>query len=1370
MKIFLIIFSICSCLIGSLRAEENGMTFYLSFDKPDIAAFAKGAPNALKQSHPGKLIPGVKGMAMQLEGSDLIKYTSKDNYDNARGSLSMWIMVDNKQKGSFYAFREGKGNKKPELRINYIPAQGGFFITHHYCFGKIITSNTIKAWNNLVITWDKNIGAKFYLNGKFYMIRPKGECDLTAPFLKYQRPAKTSETFSIGGNCNQAGRLNDVFSIDELKIYDRVLTEKEINENFNVLTPVKIKLAEPVLDWKNSRQKLIIKNTSEHTVKGALNWRIFNWSKTNPPENIGSFGKPRTIELKSGEVKEVSLQPEGLTRTGRYCVNAQIQLKDCRIDRSMFFVYFSKELQKQEVQGHSALKLKLLKEFDCAKTYGVDEFCDDGMSKVVDSSLGKYRTTGDVRYSRFAYRFFVEKVGKPHVAEVLWPDNHEFEMEVVIDSKYGGGFHIVDNGIIAGQKYPNTNKLKTYKLIFWPPHKECTIQIVVHPEGGPRGGARGAVYPAAAKSIKIYQVDNAHLPAVKLTNLPPSNKQRTVGVEDEDCSTRREFSIFALDHDVPKKNDKMDFSTWYSGLTRRFDYMKFVGQNLFGHTVYHYRGTIFPGICNRFTAQTSWYPDFWLDTALYLASRKGLRFNAGMCFLDIPELKAMKSKVSNDDIIAGKDTVRNISWNGPAGGKIDHMNLDKLAASFNILHPETQKLYLKFFDDFMTRYGHYEAFNGIDIWGWVMNSWWFGSLKYGYSDYNIKLFKKETGIKVPGTAPDKDRFAKRYSFLVRQDKAMKEKWIAWRCEKVHQFWMKVYDIIQEKRPGTKLTFQTWALAYDFRVPHNRATVWKRGDVMSIYNFYREAGFDLDLFKDIPNLYIGNVFLPNFALDKQKYFIRDFEFAEARIEPFKNKGLSAIWLEQSRRETWRGKASVGTPMPDYWLPEGNKSFYPAPRKKRPIIDSVWKSPPIMPNSDYYLEYYAKCLADWDVREITDGGIGTTTLGAEDVLREFIRAYLTLPTEYFEVFKDVNDPVCVRYWKDRFYIVNREFYPIEVKLQFNKGNFKLHNLATDKKFKVDKDITITVNAFRLLSYKIPEGVKLASVQVIVPREKIEWLKGRLDKTLISVVEAKKKENIAPLVKKDLPWFERELQNAWNEKHYARLRQLLDSYWAQNIEEDKFLSRFFDQKFNLEVLNSANPAFAVKKVGSIPLISAGKWQNVPAFKSVFCDVIFHDGKCLLAPVKLKTVVKCVYTDRQIAFLFECQSNKMSKDDVVEIFVSPNKESKPYYQFRLGFEGYKSEKRCNTKYKRFGKPRDYSPKYDFQTLKKDGGFLALVIIPFAELDGAKAPEPGDTWRLNLGRQISDPQAFAGYYSQGLRYDLQKGFHCPDKFAKLVF
>lgn len=62
-------------------------------------------------------------------------------------------------------------------------------------------------------------------------------------------------------------------------------------------------------------------------------------------------------------------------------------------------------------------------------------------------------------------------------------------------------------------------------------------------------------------------------------------------------------------------------------------------------------------------------------------------------------------------------------------------------------------------------------------------------LDIGYDDATIHLFEQETGITIPSEQGDRQRFNKRYQWLMQN---FKEEWINWRCQKVHDMDMGIH--------------------------------------------------------------------------------------------------------------------------------------------------------------------------------------------------------------------------------------------------------------------------------------------------------------------------------------------------------------------------------------------------------------------------------------------------------------------------------------------------------------------------------------------------------------------------------------------------
>jgi len=1318
----------------------------LPFEEGIAAAVAGGESQPITEgkhrSNPGQAVAGIRGRGMLLSRGERLYYRIPGNYSNARGTMAFWIkFLEAKPDQNHRIFYE-LGKYKPGSQILRLFTISDKSLYYNFADERGRWSGTpfsipdmLGEWHQVVLTWDKDIGDRIYVDGRFRQHRGGYTRTIVHNF---QRGTKDHEIMAIGPDGG-----NDVkYALDEFELYGRMLSEEEIAAKYSDLFPLNMRVS-PLVSrlGKPSQTVLSLVNRSSRSVKGDVVLRIGD-EDGNVIKEAGGPG----ITIDPGKSAEVPVDYVA-PAAGRYRLDCVFSA-DTDLRRT-FFIYALPEVKGALAkQDDVQYELRLLKEFDCTKDYGPEEFCDDGTSTVVDSPMGRYRETSDRKLSRFAYRFHIEDVDAPHLAVVEYPDDKDRMIEVMIDTKTNRGAPVSECGIVTGDDFPNSNRFSEFRILFFPNEKECAIQFANwHRKGHKQGDP---VPPAACRRIRIYRALNG-MPAVKLHNLPPLANQRLVGFEEENSTISRNLSGDLRGHGA-------DFDSMYKTLSRYAEYMDHIGQNVFVHDLIHYAGSMYPSeVTERDLNHTSLYGDYWVDMALDIFRQRDMKFIASIVFWENPELaKTALLGPDAEGVIRGEDTVRQVAWNGELGpmGYGHHVHYD-------ILHPLVEKQILAMVDDILRQYGGHPAFGGLSFWFWAFHSLWFENLKWGYSDTDVGLFEKETGINVPGRAPDPRRFAKRFSFLTRKDPAMREKWIAWRCKKVHELWMKIYGLVQASNPDHKLTIETWALNPGTRGENRRGDHWKPGDLKSVYNFHRNGGLDLDLFRDVPNFYIGKVYYHNHRPVDARWYDRDFEFAPANVVPFRNRGANASWLEQDRWENDNSKHSQK--MPGYWWKEVSSN----------------KSAPLMPHADFYLEHYAEVLASFDARLITDGGMGVTTLGHEKEVRDFYRAFRTIPAETFDLFKNVDDPLCVRHrMRDDglyFYMVNREFYPVAATVSFDTDRpFDLLDLAADKKRKVKRTTAVTVGPFRVVSFRAPTGVSLENVTVAIPHERLAWLGQRTAEVhaMIGRLEEEKIE-LTGKPARETQRVTAEIDRALEEGRYARLRKLLDSYQVRRVRmllRDERLRSFLSvpQSYRDKFLDPLT--LTVKKVAQVPPIGSKLWTEHFA-TDMFSEVMVIEGKFAPRPTEDGTRVSILYDPGNIGLLFRCYDKEAAEviakkverdgsviardDDSVEVFLSHDEGYVPYYHFMANFG-------CSFKDRKAPEQSKwYNPEWTIETKKLPDSWLARIVIPFKELE--KTPAPGDTWGLNLCRNQRG-------VNSAFRCDPKKGFHCPDYFARLTF
>lgn len=1346
-------------MVGTGCGGPNGLTFYLPFDDGPRAVMAKGDPEPIGSSKPGALVEGLRGKGMRLNKDTRLMYRIAGNYRNAGGSLAMWFRFLQAEPGEAHHlfYEKGDEDTDPDLPARIFTLAGGEEIFHvfpnpqgYWSRGRFDLQSLLGGWHQLVYTWDKDIGERLYLDGVFL---PRYGGGVMLAVLNYKRPEQSHKNLTIGLRGSNAELL-----VDEVKIYDRMLTEKEIRDAYQEVFPLQMHAA-PLL-FRTGRPveiRVALENIGAQPATGTLKYDLRDEAGALVREGCG-----REIKLDPRQKATVSFDAE-FPRLGEYLLTYTFTGKINMIGTTR--LYAIPPAKKYAVpQDDRELNLELVREIDCTKTYGPGEYCDDGTSRVVSSALGEYRATGATPWSRFAYYFEVPEPAVPYLAVIEYPDDQARIMEIMIDNKSNRLYQTLENGLIMGDEFPNSQAMKTVRYLFYPPDKDCAIQIMNWPvsTGGVTSSDKSHFKdapPAAARRIKIYKIIGG-LPAARLANLPPPQLQRLVGYEEEDTSLTRNLGANLI-------NDKADFRSVYLALQRRLEYMTFVGQNVLAYPLVHYTGALYPSaVMQRSVARAPGHPDFWVEMALALCQDYEVRFFPSFCLQVNPELGKIASEGPDEDgILKGADTIRQIAWNG----EVSPLSYSHTVA-YDILHPAVQNAVLAVVGDILDQYGNYPALGGLNFWLWSSMALWFQDLHWGYGDRAMTMFESDTGVKVPGQAPDPERFVKRYMFLVKGGQAVREKWIAWRCGKVKDLWMKIYRRVQAKNPNLLVTIETWAIP-----PWDAKDYWTPGNTNDVYNFYREGGLDLNLYRDIPHLNIGKVFYHNLRPKDEDYLMRDFEFSPAFILPFRNQGRNSVWLEQERREFDQLKHAGA--MPGYWWPEYAQE----------------KSGGIVPHGDFYLEGYANALANFDATLLTDGGIVITSLGHENELRDFIKAYRTLPATYFEVFKGVDDPLCVRHAACPegyyFYLVNREFYPVTVTLDFNRQTrFSILNLAENKPVAIDNGrLSWSVGPFRVVSFKAAADISLRDAKVEAPTEILAGLNRQVAAFRESVDRLYQKGDLDPESKDQIEWAKNSIAEAYAQRRWSWLRHLLAGFQVRKVNRlltDRDLASFLTVPKPFLDRFYGPLAIRVGKVDAIPPIDSNVWEKAPAIDNL-AEIKLIEGKFRPRPGKEKTTVSFLYHNAALGILFQCYDGNIGKvkaktvdrdgaitgadDDCLEIFLSHQKDNKPYYHFMFNFGQSRKDHRGFTDAGRYEDPRLYNPDWQISTRKAAGKWLARVVIPFKSLDNAQIPKRGDTWGVNLGRMIRD-ESYTCLKSKIADTGDAGGVHCPDRFAVLEF
>jgi hypothetical protein len=175
----------------------------------------------------------------------------------------------------------------------------------------------------------------------------------------------------------------------------------------------------------------------------------------------------------------------------------------------------------------------------------------------------------------------------------------------------------------------------------------------------------------------------------------------------------------------------------------------------------------------------------------------------------------------------------------------------RVGPMFNPLHPTVQAAILRLVREIGQRYGKYPAFKGISFNVFASSMPWFGSIHFGYDDYSVGLFEKETGIAVPVDARAADRFSRRYEFLAG---VCRPAWVAWRCQKIHALFGQIRATLAAGRADLRVTVTLWDETFVDKSCGSMPAL-QLDARQSMHELYREAGIDMDLYRNEPGLEI-----------------------------------------------------------------------------------------------------------------------------------------------------------------------------------------------------------------------------------------------------------------------------------------------------------------------------------------------------------------------------------------------------------------------------------------------------------------------------------------------------------------------------------
>jgi len=232
-------------LYAQLHAQDDqGLLLYVPFDKFQVdAAVAKGdSTSSFKDSIELRNYPGVKGGALMLKDGERCEYDLKGNFNPQQGTMSLWFRAVNWDGSDrlFHHFLCISDKKTPTSwyvykytyprHLNFYVARGsGKEQVRVYC-GTSMEKWKRDEWHHVAVTWSAE-EMRLYADGK-----PQGRQRVPEAFFPHDVEGVLSVS-PVHYWRNKWSSPEARTLVDELRVYDRVLSGREILEMFGALDP-----------------------------------------------------------------------------------------------------------------------------------------------------------------------------------------------------------------------------------------------------------------------------------------------------------------------------------------------------------------------------------------------------------------------------------------------------------------------------------------------------------------------------------------------------------------------------------------------------------------------------------------------------------------------------------------------------------------------------------------------------------------------------------------------------------------------------------------------------------------------------------------------------------------------------------------------------------------------------------------------------------------------------------------------------------------------------------------------------------------------------------------------------------------------------
>jgi hypothetical protein len=610
-----------------------------------------------------------------------------------------------------------------------------------------------------------------------------------------------------------------------------------------------------------------------------------------------------------------------------------------------------------------------------------------------------------------AYPLAIDNPGQPHLLEVEYPSDFAQTLGISLIEPCAGG-QVQPIGLDSGfeVKPPAAGhkpELKQHKLAFWPRTKTPWVLVTNRREDG----------PALVGRMNVLRGPE-QLPALPIPTTGAGG--RTLAAYLDKPLVAENFSADeAVDPATGRSFD--DWRTFFLAGERMVSALEYAGFNAVVLNVASEGSTLYPsklldptpkhdtGIFFE-SGQDPVRKDV-LELLLRLCDRAGIRVLPAVQFATpLPELEAIRLAGGTDAIGIEPLGPDGNSWVARKGTRRGQ------GVYYNALDPRVQAAMRSVVGELTERYGRHASFGGIAV-QWSAES--FAILPdetWSCDDATFAAFLSASELSVPGGA--NAALAARRDLLAG---AGSDAWLAWRTQRLAEFYRQMHAEIEAVRPGAKLLLAPADLLSSRRIQQSLRPTLPAESLAA--RELRSMGIDPALVADVPGILLPRPYgVAAGAPPLRQSLVANLNQLSELDDLFASRvGAPALHFHEP--------ASLALPQFDKVSPFG------------PDKTHTWLVSQLSPAADLNRQRLVHSLARHDSTLLIDGG-WLLPLGQEEPLRPLVKVFRRLPAEPFVTAPAKGDKsgqgIVVRTLaaknKTYFYAANDTPWPARLEIDF------------------------------------------------------------------------------------------------------------------------------------------------------------------------------------------------------------------------------------------------------------------------------------------------------------------------------------------------